>query len=107
MATFERRKYLRTSSEFKVKIKHARTDAEIVGVTQNISQGGAFISSASWPDFEKDDQAEIRIFLPPEFTGQADTLILDGPGVFKRIDRDKQGVAIEFRKELKAFKPSF
>ena len=107
MATFERRKYLRTRSEFKVKIKHARTDTEVVGVTQDISQGGAFISSPSWPIFEKDDQAEMRIFLPPEFTGQTDTLTLTGPGVLRRIDRDKEGVAVEFLIELRSFNPSF
>ena len=107
MLTFERRKYWRTRHAFKVEMKHARTDVKIIGVTQDISQGGVFISSPSWSIFEKDDRAELRIFLPPEFTGQMDTLILTGPGILKRIEGGQEGVAVEFLNELKTFKPSF
>jgi hypothetical protein len=48
----------------------------------------------------------MRLFLPPEFTGQNQTLTLTGPAVIRRIDKHKQGVAVQFLKELKTFKPS-
>ena len=106
MDSFERRKYTRTLSNFKIKIRIARTSKEVDGVTQNLSQGGAFVSSSSWPLLGKDEQAETYLFLPPEFTGQDHTLTLTGPAVIRRIDQHKHGVAVEFLKELKTFKPS-
>ena len=107
MESFERRKYARTYNQFKIKIRLSRLSEAVDGVTQNLSQGGAFVSIPSWPAFEKNDQAELRIFLPPEFTGQTDTLTLTGPGVLKRIEKDKEGVAVEFLRELKTFEPSW
>jgi hypothetical protein len=106
MDPFERRKYTRTLSNFRIKIRLARTSEEVDGVTQNLSQGGAFITSPSWSALEKDEQAEMRLFLPPEFTGQSHTLTLTGPGVIRRLEKQMNGVAVEFLKELKTFKPS-
>jgi c-di-GMP-binding flagellar brake protein YcgR len=106
MNSFERRKYTRTLNNFKIKMKLERTFKEVEGVTQNLSQGGAFIRSSSWQVPQKDEQAEMQLFLPPEFTGQSDTLTLTGPAVIKRVEQDKQGVAVEFLKELKTFSPS-
>jgi c-di-GMP-binding flagellar brake protein YcgR len=106
MDVFERRKYTRTINNFKIKMKLERTSKEVEGVTQNLSQGGALIMSSSWQVAQKDEQAEMQLFLPPEFTGQSDTLTLTGSSVIKRIERDKQGVAVEFLKELRTFSPS-
>ena len=106
MKTLERRTYSRMPSKFKMRLKLAGISRELDGVTQNLSQGGAFITSPNWPICEKGDQAEIQILLPPEFTGQADTLTLNGPGVLKRIEGDLEGVAIQFSRELKTFEPS-
>ena len=83
-----------------------RTSKEVEGVTQNLSQGGAFIRSSFWQVAQKDEQVEMQLFLPPEFTGQSDTLTLTGPAVIKRVEKDKQGLAVEFLKELKTFSPS-
>ena len=106
MDSFERRKYIRTLNNFRTKITLIRTSREVDGIILDLSQGGAFITSHSWPDFQKNEQAEMRLFLPPEFTGQSDTLTLTGPAVIKRVEQDRQGVAVKFLKELKAFKPS-
>ncbi len=107
MESFDRRKYARILCQFKTKIRLSRLSEEIDGVTQNLSQGGAFVSSPSWPTLEKNDQAELRLFLPPDFTGQTQTLTLTGPGVLRRIEKDKEGVAVEFLRELKTFEPSW
>ena len=106
MDAFERRKYTRTLNNFRAKIRLPRTSKEIDGVTQNLSQGGAFIESSSGLAFQQDEQAEMELFLPPEFTGQRDTLTLTGPAVIKRIVKHKKGVAVEFLRELKTFHPS-
>ena len=106
MDSFERRKYTRTLNNFRTTIRLTRTSKEVDGVTQDLSQGGAFVTSASWPDFRKNEQAEMQLFLPPEFTGQTDTLTLTGPAVIQRVEQDRQGVAVKFLKELKAFQPS-
>ena len=106
MDAFERRKHTRTLNNFRVKIGLPRTSKELDGVTQNLSQGGAFIESSSWLAFQLDEQAEMRLFLPPEFTGQRATLTLTGPAVIKRIVKDKKAVAVEFLRELKTFQPS-
>jgi c-di-GMP-binding flagellar brake protein YcgR len=106
MDAFERRKYARTLNNFRAKIRFPRTSKEIDGVTQNLSQGGAFIESSSGLAFQQDEQAEMELFLPPEFTGQRDTLTLTGPAVIKRIVKHKKGVAVEFLRELKTFQPS-
>jgi c-di-GMP-binding flagellar brake protein YcgR len=105
MDAFERRKYTRTFNNFKIKIRLKRTSREVDGVTRDLSQGGAFISSPSWLALEQDEKAEMRVFLPPEFTGQRDILVLTGPGVIRRIEGDREGVAVEFLKELKTFAP--
>ena len=106
MDTLERRKHLRTLNHFKTKIRLPRTSEEIDGVTQNLSQGGAFVESSSRLAFRKNEEAEMQLFLPPEFTGQRNTLTLSGPAVIKRIEKDNKGVAVEFLKELKTFQPS-
>lgn len=102
----ERRKHLRTLKNFKAKIRLPRTSEEIHGITQNLSQGGAFVESSSWLAFRKDEEAEMQLFLPPEFTGQRNTLILSGAAVIKRIEKHNKGVAVEFLKQLKTFQPS-
>jgi hypothetical protein len=50
-----------------------------------------------------DDETEIMFFLPPEFTGQQDTLILKGLGTVRRVNGDRSGIALEFPKELRTF----
>jgi hypothetical protein len=46
---------------------------------------------------------EIVFFLPPEFTGQNDTLTLKGLGTVRRVDGDRWGIAVEFPKQLRTF----
>ena len=100
---FNRRKYPRLSKSFQAIVRLLHGSAELSGITHDLSQSGAFIISPSWSDFRVDDEAEIMFFLPPEFTGQNDALILKGLGTVRRVDDDSWGIAIEFPKELKRF----
>jgi hypothetical protein len=100
---FDRRKYPRLSQNFQARARLLHRAEEFSGITHNLSQSGAFIISPSWPDVQVDDETEIMFFLPPEFTGQKDTLILKGLGTVKRVNGDRSGIGLEFPKELRTF----
>jgi hypothetical protein len=105
-APADRRQYPRLHIIFRAVTSIPRVSLEVLGTTVNLSQGGAFIISPSFSDFQVGDQTEIQLLLPPSFTGQADTLILKGLGTVKRVDKDTLGVAVEFQKQLRAFEAS-
>ena len=98
-----RRKYPRLNQSFQTKARILPASEQLSGITHNLSQSGAFIVSPSWSDFKVDDQTEIIFLLPPEFTGQTNTLILKGRGTVRRVDGDRWGIALEFLKELRTF----
>jgi hypothetical protein len=102
----DRRNHKRLFKRFQVSIKIARTATEIQGVTENISQGGALISSQSLPSIQKNEKATVQLFLPPEMTGQQSTLVLGGPAVVRRVEKEQGGIALHFQKELRAFEAS-
>ena len=99
----DRRNHKRLFKRFQASVKIARTAAEIDGVTENLSQGGTFISSQALPSFQENEEAIVQLFLPPEITGQKGTLILNGPAVVKRVEKDRCGIALQFQKVLRAF----
>ena len=99
----DRRKYPRFSQSFQTRARILPTSEQVSGISHDLSQNGAFIISTSWSDFQVDDQTEIIFFLPAEFTGQKDTLILKGLGTVRRVDRHRWGIAVEFPKELRTF----
>ncbi len=102
-SNIERRRYPRLPRKFRAKMKMTLTSAEVEGVTENISQVGAFISDLSWPAFHEEDQIMVRLFLPPEMTGQPETLVLEGPAVVKRVEKDRGKMPVEFSKKLRTF----
>jgi hypothetical protein len=103
---FDRRSDKRFLKTFQVTIKIRGTAAAIHGVTENLSQSGAFILSQSLPSFQKNEETTVHLSLPPEMTGQQTTLILNGPAVVKRVEKEKYGIALQFQKELRAFEAS-
>ncbi|MBW1981136.1 MAG: PilZ domain-containing protein [Deltaproteobacteria bacterium] len=100
----ERRNYLRLLRTFNVKIHIEGTSTEVEGVTCNISQKGSFVRSPSWAILREHDHTVVTLRLPPEMTGQPKTLNLIGPAVVKRIDKERNGIAFEFLRELRTFK---
>ena len=103
---FDRRSDKRLLKTFQVTIKIRRTAADIHGVTENLSQGGAFILSQSLPSLQENEETTVHLFLPPEMTGQQTTLILKGPAVVKRVEKERCGIALKFQKLLRAFEAS-
>ena len=55
-----------------------KSDYETQGVTENISQGGAYVKVEDWRVFQTGDQTVITIILPPSFTDGRKTIGLRG-----------------------------
>ncbi len=56
--------------------------------------------------FEIDPTDFFHLEMQPFSQANGPDLTLTGPAVIRRIDKHKEGVAVEFLKELKTFKPS-
>ena len=99
----DRRKHKRLQRRFKSKIKLTNYSVKFDGITEDIAQDGAFISSPSWFEVQEDDKTTVRLFLPPKMTGHRETLIIQGPAVVRRVEKDRGGIALQFAKQLKTF----
>ena len=99
----ERRKYVRQPNRFRTRVTIDRTSTEVEGLSLDVGQGGMFFSTTSWRTFQENDPTTIHLYLPPESTGQPETLVLKGEGTVKRIEETRKGVAIEFSRQLRAF----
>jgi hypothetical protein len=105
---FDKREYPRLPETFKVAIGKIDQPSEIEGVTHDLSQGGSLILTSQWHDFTPGEVAELRFFLPPDFTGQqVITVVLRGTGVVRRLDAGRNGIAIEFFRSFRTFDPSW
>jgi hypothetical protein len=103
---FERRKYPRLVTPFRVTLAGIDQSSEIEAVTHDISQTGSLILTPHWHAFTQDERIDLGVFLPPEFTGQPDPVILRGQGIVRRLDPDRSGIAVEFLRNLRTFEPS-
>jgi len=99
----ERRRYVRIDRQFLTQIFTPRSEYETQGVTENISQGGAYIIVEDWRAFQTEDQTVITFLLPPSFTDRGKTIGLRGEAEVKRVDQQKEGIALEFSKDFQEF----
>ena len=73
------------------------------GETANLSRYGAFVRIQPYYLFRSGTPITITVFLPPQFTGQDQTIRLQGEAVIERVDGANRGIALEFRKPLRQF----
>jgi hypothetical protein len=99
----ERRRYVRIDRQFVTQIFTPRSDYKTQGVTENISQGGAYIIVEDWRAFQTGDQTVITFFLPPSFTDRGKTIGLRGEAEVKRVDQQNEGIALEFSRDFQEF----
>jgi len=99
----ESRKYLRLDRSFEVRLHKVGVHASFAGCTENISQGGVFIRTKDWREFREDDQTLLTFYLPPDFTGQEEDIRLLGTACVIRIDRENEGLGVQFNKRLRQF----
>ena len=99
----ERRRHVRIHREFVTQIFSAKHDYQTEGVTENVSQGGAFVKTKDWRAFQPGDQTVLLLFLPPSFTDSNKSVGLRGVAIIKRIDQKNEGIALEFAKNFQDF----
>ena len=99
----ERRRYVRINRQFVTHIFTPGSDYETQGVTENISQGGAYIKVDDWRAFQTGDQTVITFLLPPSFTDRGKTICLRGEAEVKRVDQQNRGIALEFSRHFQEF----
>jgi hypothetical protein len=99
----ERRRHVRINRQFVTHIFSPRSDYETQGVTENISQGGAYIKVEDWRAFQTGDQTVVTFYLPPSYTDRGKTIGLRGEAEVKRVDQQNEGIALEFRRYFQKF----
>ena len=105
MQVTDRRKAVRIGWNVPAELYKDELNLSFEGITQNVSQEGAFISTKNWQCFKVDDLATIICFLPPDCTGQCETICIQGEATVCRVDQVNQGVAVEFHKSFRQFEP--
>ncbi len=103
METLDHRRNIRIWRCFQVKLVKEGLDFSFEGRAVNYSQKGAFIKLKDGLSFEAHAPAVLTFFLPPDFTGQKETIGLQGDAVITRIDRENEGIAVEFIKTFREF----
>jgi hypothetical protein len=108
MRIHDQRRRPRVRKNFQVTL-HKRVpgipDGLLGGNTLDLSDSGAFIKTENWHFFKPNELTELTIFLPPDFTGVDAPIGLRGSATVKRVDRLREGIAVEFIIEFKLFRP--
>ena len=68
-----------------------------------MSQARAFIQSRKRHSCQAGALVVLTFFLPPDFTGQKKTVVLQGDAVITRIDQENEGIDVEFIKTFREF----
>ena len=103
METLDHRKNIRIRRNFTEKLVKEGLDFSFEGRAVNLSQKGAFIKLNNRLSFQARAPAVLTFFLPPDFTGQNETIGLQGDAVITRIDQENGGIAVEFIKTFREF----
>ena len=99
----ERRKTVRLNRHFSAKFCKVGVYFPIDGVTENIGPCGAFIRLNDLHAFQLHDQIILTLFIPPSFSGQEETIGLQGSARIVRLTGDNEGVAVKFSRPLRQF----
>jgi len=86
-----------------VRITKQDMDTAIRGVTENLSQIGAFIKTKDLSAFKVNDEVSLFIFIPSLFSSQFKSVGMEGKGLITRVDEQSQALAVEFRTNFKEF----
>jgi tetratricopeptide (TPR) repeat protein len=100
---YESRRDMRHNCRFPVRISKEGLDTAIRGVTENLSQIGTFIKTNDFSAFKINDEVGIYIFIPSLFSPKCKTVGMQGKGLITRVDEEKQGLAVQFKTNFKAF----
>ena len=99
----EHRKSVRLSHHFSAKLSRVGLYFPIGGLTENVGPCGALIKLNEVHAFQLRDQIILTLFIPASFSGQEETVSLQGPARIIRLVGDNERVAVKFSKPLKQF----
>ena len=94
---------MRCSGNFPAKLANKKTGVSIDGVTENISQVGAFIKTRNWSAFRTNDPVSVAISLPSILSDQIANVDMEGPAIIAGVDEDNEGIAIQFMRSFRQF----
>ena len=97
------RQHQRLNLNFEATLNRKGLDSYIEGVTKNLSQEGSLIKTKEWRRLKLRDRVLVNIFIPPTFSGQDATIVLQGKAAVARLDWANCEVALQFAKTLKQF----
>ena len=98
-----RRRNPRVGVSFPTNLNKVGLTQPIEAVTDNVSQGGAYIKTKHWNDLKLKETALATFFLPPSFTGQEEIMALQGEVLINRVDPEREGIALQFVKTFRQF----
>ena len=98
-----RRRNPRVGVRFPTKLDKVGLTHPIEAVTDNVSQGGAYIKTKDWNDLALKETALATFFLPPSFTGQEEIIALQGEVLVNTVDPNREGIGLQFVKTLRQF----
>ena len=104
MGVGDRRKHERLEVQFRTLLLPVGFNSAIVGVAENLSQGGAFVKTEDWSNFQINDKAVVAFLLPPSFSKLDEVVGLEGTARIARIDQVQGSIGLRFTKEFKHFK---
>ena len=103
MAWREHRERLRFNRPLVTEVLNLKSHYTARGVTENVSQGGAFVKTKDWRAFQVNDQMMVTFFLPPTHPSQEPIVGLRGTATVASIDHQNEGIALKFGTNFQDF----
>jgi len=92
----ERRKSPRIERPLSVVISNNKVNTNAEGTIANVSEGGALIELVDWGNFREGQTIAFKMRYDDKPSDQANSIVLSGSAVVKRLSREKQELAIIF-----------
>ena len=102
--SLDNREFMRISSQLPAELSMGTFGPRVTGMTENLSQIGAFIKTKEWHKFAVNDQASVCITLPSLLSPHGLPTSVHGTGLVARIDAVNEGVGVHFSGSIHRFK---
>jgi hypothetical protein len=103
MARREERHHVRFNRPFVTEVLNLESHHLARGVTENVSQGGAFVKTKDWRAFKVNDQMMVTFFIPATDPSEGPVVGLRGAATVTRIDHQSEGIAVKFETNFQSF----
>ncbi|HVO85016.1 MAG TPA: FHA domain-containing protein [Syntrophobacteria bacterium] len=98
------REFMRISSHLPAELSTGTVGVKVTGMTENLSQVGAFIKTKEWYKFAVNDEVSVCITLPSLLSPHGVPTSVEGTGLIARIDPVNEGVGVHFSRSINRFK---